>query len=162
MNIASRNIQEKTEHNLFKYPSEMINPGWTGSINEQINIIPWTWQRWTSYIGGNAVNLVCRNITDKSVEVKRQASYLCGVFVDLLPGKYMLSLNTSNEITFYINWYLKQENGKYMFIKNLSTIFTAGYNQYLFNVDDGFCIRLDFGNDNGIWSTLTNIKIVEV
>lgn len=74
----------------------------------------------------------------------------------------MLSLNTSNEITFYINRYLKQENGKYMFIANSSTIFTTGYNQYLFNVDDGFCIRLDFGNDNGIWSTLTNTKIVEV
>ena len=162
MNIASRNIQEKTEHNLFKYPSEMINPGWTDSINAQINIIPWTWQRWAGGIGGSDVNVCVRNVTDHSVEVREAGSYRGGVFVDLPVRDYTLCFNADIDSNLYECTYINCGNDKWRFVGGKDFDVVKGMNRHNFHINDGFYTRFDIGKYRAGWTKLTDISIREI
>ena len=121
MNLAYKNSQEKYEENLWIWPSETYNPGWTDDPSKLISIKPWTWQRWSKGIGGSNVNVVVRNVTDHSVEVRDEGYYKGGVFVDLPVGDYMMSFNV--DIDFYLHECIYINSLSYNFIKRNTKIF---------------------------------------
>ena len=162
MNIGANNIQEKKDRNLWKYPTETYNPGWNWDISKPITIVPWTWQRWAGGLGGSDVNVVVRNVTDHSVEVRSVGSYRGCVFVDLPAGDYMMSFNV--DIDFYLHEciYIKCENDKWRFVRGKTFVVVKGMNRHIFHINDGFYTRFDFGKENAGWARLTDISIREI
>ena len=83
------------------------------------------------------------------------------VFVDLKPGKYVLSFNTDIQTQFRITKFVKISGDKYLFQTDSRYVFGSGLNTVNFEVNDGFYTRLDFGGDNSKWAKITDIRIVE-
>lgn len=162
MNIASRNIQEKYEENLWIWPSETYDLGWTGDQSKLISIKPQTWQRWCGGLGGNGSNLVVRNLTDHSVEVQDVSGYRGGVFVDLPVGDYTLCFNVDIDSNLYECTYINCENDKWRFVGGKVFDVVKGMNSHIFHINDGFYTRFDFGKRYAGWTKLTDISIREI
>ena len=160
MNLGFKNEQKNKIHNLWKWPEKIYDPGWIGGNNIPISITPWTWQRWTQGFGGYQSYANIRNLTDHSIEVIATA-YMGCVFVDLTPGKYVLSFNTDIQTQFRITKFVKISEDKYLFQTDSRYVFGSGLNTVNFEVTDGFYTRLDFGGDNSKWARITDIRILE-
>ena len=160
MNLGFKNEQKNKIHNLWKWPEKIYDPGWIGDNNIPISITPWTWQRWAQGLGGNNSHWNIRNLTDHSIEVIATA-YMGCVFVDLTPGKYVLSFSTDIQTKFRITKFVKISGDKYLFQTISWYVFGSGLNTVNFEVTDGFYTRLDFGGDNSKWARITDIRILE-
>ena len=161
MNIGANNIQEKKDQNLWKYPTETYNPGWHWDISKPITIVPWTWQRWASWLGGNEVERIITNITRKSIDISGGGGYCGCVFIDLPVGEYIMSLNVTINSVCRKTRYFRQSVGKYIYCDSSNVHLLAGFNEFEFQIENNFFMRLDFGDTNYKLCTFSDFYIRE-
>ena len=168
MIIAGRNIQRELSdvNNLWKYPDEYYNPGWTMG-EKLIPIKYWKIMCFSSAGPGGAAADTTGSFSTCSISGKYAGGYVCSVFLELTPGKYVISFNSeySRDCKMWFNQYVIRNNCALYDGKgnSFSTIFHVGFNEFEFQVLNGCVAMMQFKDSLGRsdWVTLTNIKIRE-
>lgn len=168
MIIAGKNLQRELSdvNNLWKYPDGYYDPGFT--MGEMlIPIKYWKIMRFSNAgPGGNGAD-VTGSFSTGSISGRYAGGYVCSVFLELTPGKYVISFNSEydRDCMMWFNQYAILNNCALYSGKGSSfvTRFHTGFNEFEFQVLDGYVAMMQFKDyaDVPNWVTLTNIKIRE-